>query len=64
MAWWGWGDPDLARPLSPEMSRLVREALGVRRDGPRVPSLEDLDLPESRMPPEVAEHLSQIVGPN
>jgi alkyldihydroxyacetonephosphate synthase len=64
MAWWGWGDPDLARPLSPEMSSLVREALGVRRDGPPVPSLEGLDLPESRMPPEVAEHLSQIVGPN
>jgi alkyldihydroxyacetonephosphate synthase len=44
------------------MDRLVRDALGVRRPGPSVPSLDSLNPPDSRLPSGIAERLASIVG--
>jgi alkyldihydroxyacetonephosphate synthase len=49
-AWGRWGDPSLARALSPELRSLLREALGVRRDGRPVPEIGSLRLPAPRLP--------------
>jgi alkyldihydroxyacetonephosphate synthase len=62
MSWKGWGDPDRAQALSPDMRRLVHDALGVRADGPGVPGLAELQLPGSQLSGQVADRLAAVVG--
>lgn len=62
MSWSGWGDPAQARPLSPDMQALVSHALGARRPGPPRPGLEQLRLPEPRLPLEAQRRLMEALG--
>lgn len=62
MSWSGWGDPERAQPLSPDLRRLIHDALGVRRDGPPRPRLQELSLPPARLAGPVIERLAGVVG--
>jgi alkyldihydroxyacetonephosphate synthase len=64
MAWSGWGDLELAAPLSPQLLALVRSALGVKeRDPDSVRhQLGDLRLPAPRLPAASLQRLSELVG--
>ena len=62
MSWSGWGDPAQVQALSPDLRRLLSEALGVSTTGPAVPQLEDLHTPDCRLPGSVAEQLARLVG--
>jgi alkyldihydroxyacetonephosphate synthase len=64
MSWTGWGDPERVQALSPEMRRLLHEALGVRADGPATPCLEDLHPPDRRLPAALLAQLTRVVGPD
>ncbi|HET9720024.1 MAG TPA: FAD-binding oxidoreductase [Solirubrobacteraceae bacterium] len=63
MSWSGWGEPNRAQPLSLDLRQLLRDALGVRRDGPSVPRLAELRPPTSQLSSAHLEELATIVGP-
>ena len=62
MRWSGWGAAGEERPLSDAQRSLVTQALGVERDGPPVPAIEDVTLAEPRLSEDARTALSAIVG--
>ncbi len=58
--WAGWGDPAAAVSLPPSIAALL-EALGVRPAAPPV-DVADIRMPESRLPDEVRQALTAVVG--
>jgi alkyldihydroxyacetonephosphate synthase len=62
MLWSGWGDPSEAVTLPEEMLALLQQALGVKRPAPAVGGIEDVRVPDSRLPDRVREALESIVG--
>ncbi len=61
-SWSGWGDPGHSRKLSPEMLALVRQALGLRDGAPVAPTLDELELPASRLSATALARLEEVVG--
>lgn len=61
MAWWGWGDPAQARPLSPELAELARSALGIAGARPAL-ERERLALAPVRLPGGAVEALRAVLG--
>jgi alkyldihydroxyacetonephosphate synthase len=62
MRWWGWGEDGHDEPLSPSARALLAGELGqlpARRDPV---ALEDVRLPESRLPARARERLAEVVG--
>ena len=62
MRWSGWGAAGEERPLSDAQRELVRQALGVERDGPPPPALEDVTLPPPQLPDAARDALVAVVG--
>ncbi|MGO9975456.1 MAG: FAD-binding oxidoreductase [Solirubrobacteraceae bacterium] len=64
MAWWAWGDPAQAAPLSERMLALVRGGLGAGDPAAHVftHQIEDLRLPAPRLPAAAEQRLSELVG--
>jgi alkyldihydroxyacetonephosphate synthase len=63
MRWWGWGE-DGHDPLLPDAATLLLESqLGVVAGPPRGPvALEDVRLPEPRLPAPLRERLTDLLG--
>ncbi len=65
LRWWGWGYEEIHYPLEkkPFLLPFLEERLGVK---PQivlpVPSLEEIELPPSRLGPEIRREISRIVG--
>jgi len=49
MLWSGWGDPERATPLAPEVAGLLRDVLGVRAAATPPVALADITLREPRL---------------
>ena len=63
MRWWGWGEDGHAVPLPPAAERMLRDELGVDSAARRPPvGLEQVSVPESRLPPVVRARLAAAVG--
>jgi alkyldihydroxyacetonephosphate synthase len=62
MRWAGWGAAGEERPLSDAQLALVRQALGVERDGPPPLALDAIELPPSRLPDAARAALQAAVG--
>ncbi len=62
MAWNAWGDPALAKPLSPAIRGLLEQALGVSGTENRAPGIDEVELAPSALPAEHRAGLSAIVG--
>ncbi len=62
MRWSGWGAAGEEQPLSDARRDLVRQALGVERDGPPVPATGDVELTPAQLPAAAREALAAIVG--
>lgn len=61
MLWSGWGDPDEATGLPPEVLGLLEQALGVKRPNPPI-GLGDVRLPDSTLPAPARERLAAVVS--
>ncbi len=61
MLWSGWGDPDQALALAPEVEELLRSGLGITEPTPAV-AVKDVRVPDSRLPEGVRERLVALVG--
>ena len=59
-----WGAASEAMHLSEAMLGLLSQALGVHGPGRPVPDLAELKLPEPRLPVDVRERLTAVVGPS
>lgn len=64
MAWNAWGDPALAKPLSPGIQSLLEQALGVHPDENPGPDIGQVNLTPSALGAEHREALAAIVGPD
>ncbi|HLM27439.1 MAG TPA: FAD-binding oxidoreductase, partial [Thermoleophilaceae bacterium] len=63
MRWWGWGEDGHAVPLPPAAERMLRDELGIDSAARRPPvGLEQVSVPDSRLPPVVRERLAAAVG--
>ncbi len=62
MQWNAWGDPAAAKPLSPGISALLSQALGVEGPGPAQPSADQVQLRPSTLSQADRDGLSSIVG--
>lgn len=62
MAWNAWGDPALARPLSPAIRGLLEQALGVSGTDNPAPAIDEVQLAPSALAAEHRSGLSDIVG--
>ena len=62
MAWNAWGDPALAKPLSPAIRGLLEQALGVSGTENPAPGIDEVELTPSALTPEHRAGLSAIVG--
>jgi alkyldihydroxyacetonephosphate synthase len=62
LSWSGWGDPAQAAPLPDGVRQLLRDGLGVSRETPAPPSIENLSLTAARLPDSVVQRLAAIVG--
>jgi alkyldihydroxyacetonephosphate synthase len=61
-SWRGWGDPDHATELSPELLGLVQGALQIKHPGVVAPALDELVLSPSTLPGPVAAELRAALG--
>lgn len=62
MAWNAWGDPALAKPLSPAIRALLEQALGVSGTEVAPPGIDEVRLSPSALSPTDREGLAGIVG--
>ncbi len=62
MAWDAWGDPTLAKPLSPGIRSLLEQALGVSGVEIPAPGIDDIELSPSALSAEQSAGLAAIVG--
>jgi alkyldihydroxyacetonephosphate synthase len=63
MRWWGWGEDGHAVSLPPAAEALLREGLDVDPAARRPPvALDDVSLPDSRLPAAARERLVAAVG--
>jgi alkyldihydroxyacetonephosphate synthase len=63
MRWWGWGEDGHAVPLPPAAETLLRDELGADPAARRPPvALEQVSLPDSRLPAQARERLVAAVG--
>lgn len=65
LRWWGWGYEEIHYPLErkPYFLPFLQEKLGAKPQPVLpVPSPDEIELPPSRLEPEVQEELSRIVG--
>jgi alkyldihydroxyacetonephosphate synthase len=61
MLWSGWGDPERAVSLAPEVKELLRAVLGITRATPSV-SFDEIGLGESRLSVAAQQRLAAVVG--
>ena len=62
MAWDAWGDPALAKPLSPGIRSLLEQALGISGTEVAGPRIEEVQVSPSALTPDVHDGLAGIVG--
>ena len=62
MAWDGWGDPGLAKPLSAGIRALLEQALGVTGTEIAAPGIDEVQLSPSALAPDHRDGLAAIVG--
>lgn len=62
MAWNGWGDPELAKPLSAGIRSLLEQALGVTATEIAAPGIDEVRLSPSALPRNHRDGLAAIVG--
>jgi len=62
MAWNGWGDPELATPLSAGIRSLLEQALGVTATEIAAPGIDEVRLSPSALPRDHRDGLAAIVG--
>ena len=62
MAWDGWGDPGLAKPLSAGIRALLEQALGVTGTEIAAPGIDEVQLSSSALVPNHRDGLAAIVG--
>ena len=62
MAWNAWGDPALAKPLSPAIRSLLEQALGVSGPENTAPGIDEVRLTPSALTAEHRAGLAGIVG--
>jgi alkyldihydroxyacetonephosphate synthase len=62
MAWDGWGDPGLAKPLSAGIRALLEQALGVTGTEIAAPGIDEVELSPSALTPNHRDGLAAIVG--
>jgi len=62
MAWDGWGDPALAKPLSAGIRSLLEQALGVTGTAIAAPGIDEVQVSPSTLAPEHRDGLTAIVG--
>ncbi len=62
MAWDGWGDPGLAKPLSAGIRALLEQALGVTGTEIAAPGIDEVQLSPSALAPNHRDGLAAIVG--
>ena len=62
MAWDGWGDPGLAKPLSAGIRALLEQALGVTGTEIGAPGIDEVQLSSSALVPNHRDGLAAIVG--
>jgi alkyldihydroxyacetonephosphate synthase len=61
MLWSGWGDPERAVKLAPEVKELLRTALGITRATPSV-GFDEIRLADSRLSVAAQQQLAAVVG--
>lgn len=64
MAWDAWGDPALAKPLSPGISSLLEQALGVSGIEVPGPGIDEVQVSPSALAADDRDGLAGIVGEN
>ena len=62
MAWDGWGDPEMAKPLSPGIRSLLEQALGVTGTEIAAPGIDDVQVSPSALPQSHRDALAALVG--
>jgi len=62
MAWDGWGDPGMAKPLSAGIRALLEQALGVAGTEIDAPGVDEVQVSPSRLPQIHRDALAAIVG--
>jgi len=62
MAWDGWGDPALAKPLSAGIRSLLEQALGVTGTEITAPGIDEVQVSPSALAPKHRDGLAAIVG--
>jgi alkyldihydroxyacetonephosphate synthase len=63
MRWWGWGEDGHAVALPPAAEALLRDELGADPEARRPPvALDEVSLPDSRLPAAARERLAAAVG--
>lgn len=62
MAWNAWGDPALAKPLSPAIRTLLEQALGVSGTENPAPGIGEVEVAPPSLPHEHRDSLTAIVG--
>ena len=62
MAWDGWGDPALAKPLSAGIRSLLEQALGVTGNEIAAPRIDEVQVSPSALTPTHRDGLAAIVG--
>lgn len=62
MLWNGWGDPALAKPLSPAIGGLLEQALGIETRNAEAPTIEQVRLRPSALSQSDRDGLAAIVG--
>ncbi|MEZ0338569.1 FAD-binding oxidoreductase [Mycobacterium sp. pV006] len=62
MQWNAWGDPALAKPLSPGIRSLLSQALGIDATDVEAPDIDEVRLRPSALPPSDRAGLAAIVG--
>jgi alkyldihydroxyacetonephosphate synthase len=62
MSWSGWGDPAQATTLPDAVRELLKQGLGVAREGKPAPAIESVELPPSRLSAEQVAALNADTG--
>jgi alkyldihydroxyacetonephosphate synthase len=64
MKWWGWGDPGQRPKLPDHAADFLRREIGLAQQRRRPVALEDVRLPDSRLPARARELLEDRLGGN